>query len=84
MLSGQCHYFDNFVIMDTIIVQLTHHKALKLLRELEELKLIRLFEKGKISGKPLSDKFEGKLSSATASKLQLHVKESRQEWDRNI
>ncbi|MEQ8423672.1 MAG: hypothetical protein RIA63_03115 [Cyclobacteriaceae bacterium] len=70
--------------MDKIIVQLTHHKALKLLRELEELKIIRLFEKDRDSDNPLSDKFEGKLSSATASKLQDQIKESRGEWDRNI
>lgn len=66
--------------METIMVQITNNKALKLLQELEELNLIKLLKKNTDTSQKLSEKYAGKLSSATVEKLQQHIKQSRNEW----
>ena len=66
--------------METIVVQLTNTKALKLLQELEELNLIKLLKRNSDSSQKLSEKYAGKLSTATVDKLQEHIKQSRNEW----
>lgn len=66
--------------METIIVQIRNNKALKLLQELEELNLIKLLKKNTDTSQKLSEKYAGKLSSATVEKLQQHIKQSRNEW----
>jgi len=59
--------------MDTVIIQLTSPKTLKLLEELEELNLLRVVKKN-ISGKTkLSDKYAGKLPADIAENLQKHL-----------
>ncbi|MDQ6609292.1 MAG: hypothetical protein M3Y85_05675 [Bacteroidota bacterium] len=66
--------------METIIVQITNNKALKLLQELEELNLIKLLKNKTDTSQKLSEKYAGKLSDATVDKLQQHLKQSRDEW----
>jgi hypothetical protein len=70
--------------MDTLVIQLTHQKALKLLMDLEELKLIRVLGKHEQPVEKLSQKYAGKLSSDIGEQLQQHVTQSRNEWERNI
>lgn len=70
--------------MKTVIVQLTHQKALKLLEELEEMHILKVHKKNVNPREKLSDKYSGKLSSDFADKLQKHITESRNEWDRNF
>jgi hypothetical protein len=69
--------------MQTVIVQLTHQKALKLLEELEELHILRVLKKNINPNEKLSDKYSGKLSTDVADKLQKHIIESRNQWDSN-
>jgi|GEM_PF-252883 hypothetical protein len=78
--------------METVTVQLLNQKALKLLKQLEELNLIKVTENetpkpeklsDQFQGK-LSDRFYGKLSDKTAKALQKHVKKGRDEWERDI
>lgn len=66
--------------METIVVQITNNKALRLLQELEELNLIKLLKRHTDISQKLSEKYAGKLSSATVDKLQEHIKQSRGEW----
>ncbi len=66
--------------METIVIQITNSKALKLLQELEELNLIKLLKTNTVSSQKLSEKYAGKLSSATVDKLQQHINQSRNEW----
>lgn len=68
---------------DTLVIQLTHQKALKLLLDLEELSLIRVLKKNVRSEQKLSEKYAGKLSSEVGEKLQKHITQSRNEWNRN-
>lgn len=67
--------------METIVVQLTNNKALKLLEELEELHLIKLLKRNADTSQKLSEKYAGKLSADTVKKLQEHLQQSRKEWD---
>ncbi len=66
---------------DTLIIQITHKKALKLLLQLEELDLIRVLEHKPAKRVKLSEKYAGILSADTGKKLQKHVIKSRDEWE---
>jgi len=67
--------------MDTYTIELTNQNAYKLLKELEELHIIRVLKKTIKHEKKLSDRFEGKLSQEIGDELQKHVTKSREEWD---
>jgi len=69
--------------MQTVIVQLTHQKALKLLEELEQLHILKVLKKNVNPGEKLSDKYAGKLPSDFTDKWQKHVSDSLNEWDSN-
>jgi len=84
--------------MQTIVVELINNRALRLLRELEDLHLIRLLKRNTETGKealkeelteqPITRKkasdFKGILSSELADQMQTHVKQSREEWQQRI
>jgi len=70
--------------MDTVLIQLTTPKTMKLLQELEDLHLLRVLKKNISSDIKLSDKYAGKLSADVAENLQRHIDQSRNEWERNI
>lgn len=68
--------------MEIVTIQLLNKQSLKLLKQLEELHLIKLMDDKIAPVQKLSEQFRGKLSSETAEALQKHVAESRNEWDR--
>jgi len=70
--------------METILIQLTSPKILKLLKELEELNLLQVISNEKSEDTLLSEKYAGKLSLDIAEKLQNHIQTSRNEWSNNI
>jgi hypothetical protein len=70
--------------MDTILIQLTTPKTMKLILELEELHLLRVLKKNISVNTKLSDKYAGKLPTKIADDLQKHIEQSRNEWDNNI
>jgi len=70
--------------MDTVLIQLTTPKTMKLLLELEELHLLRVIKKNISLETKLSDKYAGKLSADIAEDLQKHIEQSRNEWESNI
>lgn len=63
--------------MNTMLIQLTNQKAVKISFELEELCLIKVLKKNVISDQKLSEKYAGKLSKEFAEDLQKHISESR-------
>ena len=67
--------------METIVVQITNNKALKLLQELEELHLIKLLKRNADTSQKLSEKYAGKLPSDVADELQNYITQSRNEWN---
>lgn len=67
--------------MDTMLIQLTNQKAAGLLREMEELNLIKVLKEDNAVVKPkLSDKYKGILSKEEGQKLNEHIKRMRSEW----
>jgi hypothetical protein len=71
--------------MDTLLIQLTHQKAASLIRDLEEMHIIKVL-KNNAPQEKLSDRFEGKLklSDEQYKKFDQYLTDSRNEWDRNI
>lgn len=67
--------------MDTMIIQLTNHKAERLLRDLEELHIIKVLKTNVQTAQKLSDKYAGKLPSDIAEQLQDYTQQSREQWN---
>jgi hypothetical protein len=70
--------------METVLIQIMSPGTMKLLRELEELKILRVLKKDNPPDLLLSEKYAGKLSAEIADDLQSHVENSRNEWERTI
>lgn len=70
--------------MDTVIIQLTTPKTMKLILELEVFHLLRVLKKNISVKTKLSDKYSGQLTADIADDLQKHIEQSREEWDNNI
>lgn len=65
-----------------MLIELTNQKALGLLRELEELHLIKVLEENfaPVNTK-LSDKYKGIIDKEQGKDLNEHIKQMRSEWD---
>ncbi len=70
--------------MDTVIIQLTTKKTLQLLKELEDLDLLRILDDNHMNNIKLSDKYAGKLPKNIAKELQDSITQSRNQWNRDI
>ena len=70
--------------MDTMLIEVNSSKGMRLLKDLEDLKIIRVLEMKTNGKKTMSEKYEGKISKKTATALQKQVAESRKEWERNF
>ena len=66
--------------METLLIQINDDKAYRLLRDLEDLKILKVLKKNTTPKEKLSDKYAGKLPSDIAEELQNYVTESRKEW----
>jgi hypothetical protein len=69
--------------METVLIQIKNKKAYKLLKDLEDLHIIKLIKKGNSGKQKLSDKYHGSLPGKVADELQEYVSQSRSEWDKN-
>lgn len=71
--------------LQTITIQITDLKALKLLEDLEALKLIRVIKKTvSQSNRKLSSVLSGSLTENEAAKIDKELDQIRSEWERNI
>ena len=68
--------------METVLVQLTNAKALTLLKDLEDLNIIKLISKSVSKKEKISEKYAGKLPTYVAEEFQNYVSESRGEWEK--
>jgi len=65
-----------------MIIQLTNQKAVGLLKELEDLQLIKILKRDiEPSGKKLSEKYKGIISKPEGQKLNEHIEKMRSEWN---
>lgn len=69
--------------MEIISVELKNKKALNLLKELEDIGLIKLLSSDTNSNaqRPKPSQLKGFLSEKTANALLKHIKKSRDEWE---
>jgi hypothetical protein len=67
--------------METLLIQVTNHKAKGLIHELAELHLIKILKENVHTGQKLSEKYAGKLPSNVADELQNYVTQNRNEWN---
>jgi hypothetical protein len=66
---------------NTLLIQVTNQKALRLLHELEELDLIKVLKEELPAAKTkLSDKYKGIISKEQGQSLNEHIKQMRSEW----
>ncbi len=67
---------------NTMLIELTNQKAANLLRELEELHLIKVLKENYSKQKyKLSDKYKGIISKEEGQNLNDHIKQIRSEWN---
>lgn len=65
-----------------MLIQITNEKAVGLLHELEELKLIKVLKKDSpVLQRKLSDKYRGAFSKEDAISFTEHTTNLRREWD---
>jgi hypothetical protein len=68
--------------MNTMLIELTHQKAIGLLHHLQDMQLIKVLNENTAAPKTkLSDKFRGIISKKDGEKLQQHIQQMRNEWD---
>ena len=67
---------------NTMLIQITNQKALKLLYELEELHIIKVLKKNLVQENvKLSDKYRGFISKEEGKDLDKHINKMRAEWN---
>lgn len=67
---------------NTMLIQITNQKAVGLIRELEELDLIKVLNPNFVPVKQkLSDKYKGIISKEQGQNLNEHIKKMRSEWN---
>lgn len=67
---------------NTMLIQLTNQKAAGLIRELEELHLIKVLKENIVPVKTrLSDKYKGFISKEEGQQLNDHINQMRSEWN---
>ncbi|MBS1488606.1 MAG: hypothetical protein JST43_13560 [Bacteroidetes bacterium] len=74
--------------MKEITIEVNGQRAMKLIKNLEELQLIRIL-KNKYTGtnskdKKLSERLAGSVTKVQAQKMDKELKKMRQEWQRNF
>ena len=72
---------DNYIIMETIFIQINHDKAYQLLKTLEELELIKIIETTTNKAAEFSDSDTGKFPSEVADDMHEYIKKGRSEWN---
>ncbi|HPM02512.1 MAG TPA: hypothetical protein PK816_10195 [Candidatus Cloacimonadota bacterium] len=67
---------------NTILIQLTNQKAIGILHELEELRLIKVLKENIEPFKTkLSDKYKGFITKEEGQQLNDHINQMRSEWN---
>ncbi|MBC6108878.1 hypothetical protein ACFOG5_13890 [Pedobacter fastidiosus] len=72
--------------METILLQINNEKAYKLIEDLEALNIVKVLQKNIKPKESLSKKFAGSLNLTNQEyeDFQQHIKDSRNEWERDF
>lgn len=66
--------------MEILLIQIKDQKAYKLLKDLEDLQLLKVLDQDTPSKIDYSKKYAGSISNDVAEEMQEYVKKSRDEW----
>ena len=69
------------MIMETLTIELNNKKTLAILKELEELSLLRIVKKQSQTNN-IADMLANSISSEQAALLNRELKQMREEWER--
>lgn len=68
--------------METVTIEIKSSKAMKLLKDLENLNIIKIHQsEEKPETRDKASKYRGSISTATADDLLKHVEKIRNEWE---
>jgi hypothetical protein len=68
--------------METVTIEIKSSKAMKLLKDLENLDIIKIHQsEKKPKTKNKASKYRGSISSAAADDLMKHIGKTREEWE---
>ena len=67
--------------METVLVQINSTKAYKLLKNLEDLNIIKVLKKSVKSKQKLSEKYKGVFSEDDTKSFNKHTQTMRDGWD---
>jgi hypothetical protein len=68
--------------METVTIEIKSSKAMKLLKDLESLDIIKIHQSAqKPATKDKASKYRGSISPGNADQLMAHLQEIRNEWD---
>jgi hypothetical protein len=70
--------------METISIAIVNPKAKNLLKDMEELELIKVLHPTNSNRPKASEILRGSISKIDADEFNNYVNESREEWERNI
>jgi hypothetical protein len=71
--------------MKQVTIEINNSKAMRLIENLADLKLITLLKTAKKPvAQKLSDRLEGSITASQAKKMQIELKKMRKEWERDI
>lgn len=72
--------------METLLIEIRNPKGLNLIRDLEEMDIIRIVKREETPkpSKKLSELLRGSISSEEAEKFDNYIQESREEWERDF
>jgi hypothetical protein len=70
--------------METVIIEIKNLKAYKILRNLEDLDIIKVIKKTKKRSVKLSEKYSGKLPKDVAADMINYINQSRTEWEEKV
>lgn len=72
--------------METLLIEIRNPKGINLLRDLEEMDIIKILKQEEAPKPPqkLSELLRGSISAEEAEKFNEYIQESRKEWDRNF
>jgi hypothetical protein len=71
-------------MQDTMLIELTNKKAVKLLHHMEDLKLIKVLKENIAAPEvktKLSDKYRGIITKEQGQNLNEHIQQMRSEWN---
>ena len=72
--------------METLLIEIRNPKGINLLRDLEEMDIIKILKQEEAPNPPqkLSELLRGSISAEEAEKFNEYIQESRKEWERNF